>query len=332
VYLLLSRKIGGTDFEKAKKTYFDPKPSSTAVNTGQNTYLSAQAQNERTDKLFDTILPIYRNDEERTIIKYTNPNNAELMLIDEVLVHSNKYGKLIDQAAETIEGITENDKKLVHNALLRPIVGPERELPPDDPPLGPRLMHDAATNPPPIVETTDTDDLEATTKFIFDINSDKQEFTIQDFDRTKLKRMMRDKLNKNKASIRLTYYLKCKYAFSLRTPNLITSMRTDARVWMITQEYKMETPEEYEMLTTAVLAAYFIDPNEYLFFLLLSNRNFYNSVFDFNSAMNGKASMYNHSKLNTLFTSNRPVRGVKQSLLFGDRTQVDYNKFAKASA
>lgn len=167
---------------------------------------------------------------------------------------------------------------------------------------------------------TDTQELEKWSQFCLNINNEKISFSVDD-----VKKRVKYNMLKYKASARLTYFLKCKHAFAVRTGQLLTTLRADARIWMASNNFKMETAEEHEMLTTACIAAFFIDPAEASFINLLQRGSFYNSAMQFNETLTGKAVIHNPSMLESLISNKPALRGFKQSILFGKSVKVNYN-------
>ena len=78
----------------------------------------------------------------------------------------------------------------------------------------------------------DTSDLEAVNAFMMEISAGKADFKVVDYTVSSVKAKLKANLAKCKASTKLTYFLKCKYAFSARTPSVLVAMRSDARVWL----------------------------------------------------------------------------------------------------
>jgi hypothetical protein len=319
---------------------YGPHPSADGNANDRNEFQLATTGSAPMVAALQQITPIYNRDMAKYQRNQANPRHGA-NAIDDILALKNKYEVLLDEIIENEsedkdEKVLANQKSkarsLVWNKLRANQINFDNDNINNHGPIAPQPRNasvNAATQVDSTEMTTDTDDLELSNAFFFNIKNDKTIFEINDFDHKKLKDIMRNKLAKHSASLKLTYFLKCKYAFSPRSANIIISMRTDARVWMTMNDYKMETPEEYDMLTTAVLAAYFIDQNEYLLFQVMSDPKFYNATYDFNQSMAGITPMYNHSMLNTLFTNNRSLRGHKQSLLFGDKVTVDYNATLK---
>lgn len=97
--------------------------------------------------------------------------------------------------------------------------------------------------------------------------------------------VLRRKVKDLKAYTKLTWYLKCKHAFAAKTLSLITTMRNDARVWMATNDYKMESEDEYLIITNAVIAAMRVDQQDVLIKASLSDNTDYNLRYDHNSMM-----------------------------------------------
>lgn len=169
---------------------------------------------------------------------------------------------------------------------------------------------------------TDMDDFLQHQNYILNLENDSESFLLNS---TKtLKDVLRDNIKKCKASARLTYYLKCKHAFSIRTPALLATMRQDARIWMNTYDHKMETAEEYNMLTSSVLAAYMVDPMEYKFYALCKQRSFWNTITSINEALQGIAKIRQNTYLGALLDKHERVRGIPKSLLYPSKVRVSY--------
>lgn len=167
----------------------------------------------------------------------------------------------------------------------------------------------------------DTKDLEHFQELVNAINSDQSIFKNENY--SKLRTNLLKKAKSCKASSQLTHFLKCKHAFAIRVPQLLVTMRQDARVWMAAKEnggYKMDTEEEYNMITRAVLAAFMIDIEEMKAIALLSSRIFWNNAFDFNNAMKGKVGVTMGGSL-----WGKPWRGMQQSMLFSKNATANYS-------
>lgn len=55
---------------------------------------------------------------------------------------------------------------------------------------------------------------------------------------------------------KLYYYLKCKHLFAPRSTQLLITMRADARIWMLGNDFGLTTEYELQILGDAVLAAF----------------------------------------------------------------------------
>lgn len=84
-------------------------------------------------------------------------------------------------------------------------------------------------------------------------------------------RAMRDKKSR-RAYTSLTYYLKCKHFMHSKDPHFIRTLVQDARAWMLRNKFLMETYGEYAILTTSVMAAFFVDQEELNFRSQMKNR------------------------------------------------------------
>lgn len=169
---------------------------------------------------------------------------------------------------------------------------------------------------------TDMDDFLQHQNYILNLENDSETFPLNSTQT--LKDMLKDNIKKCKSSARLTYYLKCKHAFSMRTPALLATMRQDARIWMNTYDHKMETAEEYKMLTSSVLAAYMVDPMEYKFYALCKQRSFWNTITSINEALQGIARIRQNTYLGALLDKHDRVRGIPKSLLYPSKVRVSY--------
>jgi hypothetical protein len=116
---------------------------------------------------------------------------------------------------------------------------------------------------------------------------------------------------------RLTYYLKIKFAFHDRTPSLLTMMRTEARLWMSGRGLSLDTQEEFDMLTTSVLAAYIPSHNEMALVDVLTDRAVFSDISLFNKTLRGEIDVKVNSRL-----FGPKWTGVKQSLLFPSNKTV----------
>lgn len=175
--------------------------------------------------------------------------------------------------------------------------------------------------------STDTSDLEAAVDYTMKLQANTQQFAQFDIDQfaSSLKASVRE----HKAHLGLTYYLKCKYAFEPRNPALLTRMRSDARVWMTSAKYLMESEAEYKMITTSVLAAFMIDPSEFKIYQVLAQREFWNAATVYNSALTGKVSA---QAKGWLFNPSDSWRGHKRSFLFDKQLNLDYSAPKQTSA
>jgi len=173
---------------------------------------------------------------------------------------------------------------------------------------------------------TSTDDLEKSRAFVLQLQSDSSFF--KPFNVEELKAKLRKKIFSCKASASLTYHLKIKHAFSVRNPALLTSMRADARVWLASKNFPMDSEEEYSIITSSVIAAYMIDPCEYAFYRLCQERNFWNGFSDYNSALSGSVDVTIPSKLSTILPGSKDSgdwRGLKRSLIFDKSVRLNYS-------
>ena len=64
-------------------------------------------------------------------------------------------------------------------------------------------------------------------------------------------RALRDKKSR-KTYTALTYYLKCKHFMHTKDPHFIRTLVQDARAWLIRGQFKMETYQEFVILTSAI--------------------------------------------------------------------------------
>lgn len=148
----------------------------------------------------------------------------------------------------------------------------------------------------------DTTDLEESIAFTLTLQNGSEPFVQANLDKMtqKIKKAMQVT-----AARELTYYLKCKYAFSIRNTTLLTGMRTDARVWLLSKDYKLNTEVEYKMVTSSVIAAFMIDPSEFAIYQLLASKNFWNAATAYNTALQGEV----QTKLPSIFSPGTSLRG-----------------------
>jgi hypothetical protein len=152
----------------------------------------------------------------------------------------------------------------------------------------PIVLENAATNTERMDNATSTDDLDEAQDLSKNRKADTSFFTQPDFSDKAAKKKARATVRVIRASAKLTYFLKCKHAFTVRTPSLLAILRADARVWMAAHDYRMESEFDYQMLMHAVLAAYTIDELENKAVAMHSRAAFYNTASVFNDAMRGK--------------------------------------------
>jgi hypothetical protein len=196
---------------------------------------------------------------------------------------------------------------------------PVYPIPPSVIPINPApiiLSHTASQTQTQEISTS-TDDLEKAIANdearLADTTTYEQEnyFTIRDKLMAKMKIL--------NIPMKLTYYLKCKYAFALRTPSLLIQMRADARVWLAKNDYSMENDQDFRMMTTSILAAYMIDREELSSIALLSDRTMWNNTYDFNRALSGEVDL----QIKSFLLGGKPWRGHTRGLLFNKTTTTN---------
>jgi hypothetical protein len=67
---------------------------------------------------------------------------------------------------------------------------------------------------------------------------------------------LKDKVKKITTYRKLYYHLKAKHLFAVRSMQLLLTMRSDARIWMLTNGFDITTEVELEMMGDAVIAAF----------------------------------------------------------------------------
>lgn len=85
----------------------------------------------------------------------------------------------------------------------------------------------------------------------------------------------------------LTYYLKCKHYMHVKDPHFVRTLVQDARAWLLRGQFKMETYQEYVILTSAVMSAFFVDQEELHFRARMKNRKEWQALDKHNRACNG---------------------------------------------
>jgi hypothetical protein len=85
----------------------------------------------------------------------------------------------------------------------------------------------------------------------------------------------------------LTYYLKCKHYMHVKDPHFVRTLVQDARAWLLRGQFKMETYQEYVILTSAVMSAFFVDQEELHFRSRMKNRKEWQALDKHNRACNG---------------------------------------------
>lgn len=143
--------------------------------------------------------------------------------------------------------------------------------------------------------STDTDELNKSIDYANRIRATQEAFKALPYYnwfeslRTDVRKMKKEVKNV-RANSELVFYLKCKHSFAPRTRALIYNMRSDARVWMTSNNYTLTTYNDYHMLTNAVMAAFKIDRQERKLLKLLSDVDSHNHIYDFNKfAVDGVA-------------------------------------------
>jgi hypothetical protein len=95
---------------------------------------------------------------------------------------------------------------------------------------------------------------------------------------------------------RLTYFLRSKFFMKVRDRSLINLMVNDARIWMMKEDFKMESEEDFNILTQSVMAAFLVNGQELSFRQLLKNKINYDNMSHLNDTLNGnlgKTSIFN---------------------------------------
>jgi hypothetical protein len=85
----------------------------------------------------------------------------------------------------------------------------------------------------------------------------------------------------------LTNHLKCKYYMKRRDAATIQQMVSDARLYMLKAGRTMNTDDDYDTMTRAVMAAYFIDDAELEFRSRMKNQDNYDSLLHHNRTLEG---------------------------------------------
>ncbi|APG76636.1 hypothetical protein 1 [Wenzhou tombus-like virus 14] len=122
----------------------------------------------------------------------------------------------------------------------------------------PTTSHNVTTITDQIDIECDTSELEKMNQRSNEIKAHTVNFTFP-VKRKKLNKKRIDGTKTIKAFDQLLWYLKTKHAFAAKTLSLVTTLRNDARVWMATNNFKMDNEEDYNMMTNAVLAAMVTD-------------------------------------------------------------------------
>jgi len=283
------------------------------------------------ERIRQNIEPVVRYD--AIVAANTLNNNPDQYMLPETIEISNRFSALVDNMVDMDDNIVEKDeaKSKIKDCLMHQETFPQRNANNVQ-----RLYNNVLVSANACTQTeqatmgTDTNDLEDMQLLTLNINQDKSFFKLIDYKPNKtimnpfgkgLINLLEKHILKCKASAKLTYYLKCKHAFAVRSPQLLLSMRNDARVYLAMQDYKLETMEEYEMIAKSTLAAYMLDPIEMCYHKLVSNSKFINTVSYHNEAMSGILEVTQPSLIKSLFTGDR-IRGKPWSLLFDKRVTI----------
>lgn len=100
-----------------------------------------------------------------------------------------------------------------------------------------------------------------------------------------------NKVQKKKKSIktysRLVNFLRCKFFMRMRDHNLINTMVNDARVWMIKNDFKCESDEDFFVMTQSIIVAFMVNEQEMTFRALLKNKDNWENTAHLNKTLAG---------------------------------------------
>jgi hypothetical protein len=99
---------------------------------------------------------------------------------------------------------------------------------------------------------------------------------------------------------KLFNYLKCKYFMKRRDTLTMNNMISDARVWLLKNNYTTEHDMDYVILTTSVISAFMVTQEELEFRKQLKDRTNYGNMCHLNDTLNGTL-----GKVNPFFKSMR---------------------------
>ncbi len=222
------------DTEKDRDFYYKHRYQADALEDPDNLFSDIETNN-KFDALVDQAYPITSNDEEKETINFIvnkkmkktfrNNENYELETEKEkeqlIKINNEHAGYIIEEGNNNTPYIRSQRFKIpeTNNTIMQT----------DEQEIG-----------------CDTNDLEHFNTLIKAINSDQMFFNNDNYQ--KLRTTLLKRAQKCKASSKLTHFLKCKHAFAVRVPQLLVTMRQDARVWLAAKEngsFKLDTEEEF---------------------------------------------------------------------------------------
>lgn len=214
------------------------------------------------------------------------------------IVLQNKYTSLLNDPNTTIDQVLDlTDEPSLQKKVLQKYTNGEPEIFDEDRDYQ-RVIYaststSAQTNS--IQVSTDTEELNKAIDYANRIRATQEAFKELPYynwfeDLRSDVRKMKKEVRKIRANSELVFYLKCKHCFAPRTRALIYNMRSDARVWMTSNNYTLTTFNDFHMLTNAVMAAFKIDRQERKLLKLFNDVDSHNHIYDFNKfAVDGVA-------------------------------------------
>lgn len=91
-----------------------------------------------------------------------------------------------------------------------------------------------------------------------------------------------------RAHSKLLFYLRCKYHLAHRDHTFINKLVTEARIWMTKNGFQCDKPEDYSILSSAVLAAFLVSSEELEFRQAIKNRTNHGNMIHLNETVRGE--------------------------------------------
>lgn len=118
--------------------------------------------------------------------------------------------------------------------------------------------------------------------------------------RSVINRLIKKKSN-YKTHSKLLNFLRCKFHLKYRDHHFMNTLVHEARVWMMTNKHTCDNPDDYSILSSAVLAAFLISGEELEFRQAIKNRTNWDNMNHLNKTITGNLGKVNRIPSETTF-------------------------------